>query len=162
MAVHKTKRLSRFICILALVCFMNTACKPIKISNDKSLITLHNQARENGVRCDTLFKHKAPKLKWNHLLAKVALLHSQEMYTHKHLSHTNISGLGAGERMLAVGYQWNRYAENLAVGVYDDASVFELWLNSPAHCKNIANQNYTEMGAAQVNGYWTALYAKPE
>ena len=138
------------------------ACQPNKSSTDLSLIELHNQARQQGIKCGLLFKHKAPALEWSDLLANAAHKHSLEMVTLQRLTHISPSNQNAGDRINAVGYQWRSYAENLAKGVYTDASVFKLWINSPEHCNNIANAEYTEMGAAQVNGYWTALYAKPK
>ena len=147
---------------MIIICFLQTGCQPIGVSDDLSLLELHNHARTNGVYCGSIIKHKAPELRWNALLAQAAKNHSLEMYTQQKTSHTNIAKLNPGKRIRAAGYDWRSYAENIAAGVFTDTAVFELWLNSPAHCTNIANSDYTEMGAAQVNGYWTALYAKPQ
>ncbi len=141
---------------------LNTACQPFQVTPELSLIELHNQARQQGTSCQLLSKHKAPPLTWNSQLALAAQKHSQDMHKHKYLSHLNHAKQDAGDRINATGYQWRGYAENIANGVYTDAAVFKLWLNSQPHCQNMVDIMYTEMGAAQVNGYWTVIYAKPE
>lgn len=146
---------------LASLCLALTACQPYQVPQNLSLIDLHNDARQHGVSCQSLSKRKAPPLAWNAQLELAAQKHSEDMYRQKYLSHINQANQNPGDRISAAGYQWRSYAENIAQGVYTDATAFELWLNSPGHCKNLINENYTEMGAAQVNGYWTAIYATP-
>lgn len=129
---------------------------------NQTLLKLHNNARLSGITCTNKKYPTAPKLKWNTHLAGIAFRHSQDNYEQKKLSHLNQSGQSTVERINSSGYQWLRYGENLASGVYEEQAVFQLWLNSQQHCKNIANSQYTDMGAAQVNGYWTAIYASPK
>ena len=31
------------------------------------------------------------------------------------------------------------------------------WIESPGHCRNIMNSNYTEIGVARVGDYWTLV-----
>lgn len=161
MKFYKSRTIIPNCLFLLCFCLCLSACHPYKATSELSLLELHNQARQDGVRCNSLFKSKAPELIWNSLLAEAAYRHSLDMYSNKRLSHIGSNNESAGQRLDAIGYRWKTYAENIAVGVYDDASVFELWLNSAAHCKNIINASYTQIGAAQVNGYWTAIYARP-
>ena len=37
----------------------------------------------------------------------------------------------------------------------------QAWLKSAGHCENIMNANYTQLGAAGVNNYWTQVFARP-
>jgi len=84
------------------------------------------------------------------------------MHANQKLSHNNSSRLKLGERLNQAGYQWRTYAENIAFGVYTDKEAFDLWIESAGHCKNLMNGAYSEMGSANVNGYWTAIYARPK
>lgn len=125
------------------------------------LLELHNTVRQQGRHCPRTTPETAPKLSWSTQLTAIAHNHSENMAAQKQLSHKNPSG-NTGSRLTDAGYQWRSYAENIARGVLSHKQVFELWLNSPQHCRNMLNPRYTEMGAAQVNGYWTAIYAKPQ
>lgn len=152
---------SRLLILLALLTLCS--CQQASFtSSNASLLELHNEARKSGIRCALVSERQANILSWNTQLANAALTHSEEMHALQKLTHLSRDGLSVKSRIDASGYQWQSYAENLASGVYDDQAVFNLWLDSKQHCQNIMNANYTQMGAAQVNGYWTAIYAQPK
>jgi uncharacterized protein YkwD len=56
----------------------------------------------------------------------------------------------------------------VAAGQASAAAVMGAWMNSPGHCRNILNPDYTELGvgyAATSNSYrywWTQKFARPK
>ena len=55
----------------------------------------------------------------------------------RHESHAGSDGSNAGQRIERQGYRWRAWAENVAVGYPDAASVMDGWMNSPGHRENI-------------------------
>jgi len=115
----------------------------------------------------------SPKLYWNDDLYASALEHSTDLAMSDTFSHYgsgteyDITGNGKPsifyERIVANGYS-NYYSvgENIAGGQETLDQVMYAWLNSPGHCENIMNPNYTEVGVAIVTEadstygiYWT-------
>lgn len=83
------------------------------------------------------------------------------MADHKTMSHVGSDGSKLGARVTREGYQWSTVGENVAWGYRTVASVMAGWLASSGHCKNIMNPYFTELGAAEVNYYWTQVFARP-
>jgi uncharacterized protein YkwD len=54
---------------------------------------------------------------------------------------TNFAG-----RINAVGYDWQEAGENIATGYETPRDVVQAWMQSPEHCQNILQPDYTEMG----------------
>lgn len=123
--------------------------------NKTLLLQLVNEARKKGCQCGSAWYSSAPALTWNDLLEKAAFNHSTDMNQKTFFSHTSSAGLGAGPRLNAIGYNWKAYGENIAQGFANEKEVVAGWLKSPGHCANIMNPSFREMGAANVNGYWT-------
>ncbi|WP_159627446.1 CAP domain-containing protein [Massilia puerhi] len=128
-----------------------------------------NQARASARACgDQSFK-AAPPLAWNPALGNAALAHSQDMATRRYFSHHARDGSQAAERALRAGYTWRRVGENIAFGQRSPREAVEGWLDSPGHCANIMNRDFTEMGAAygvtpqRQAGiiYWTQVFGTP-
>jgi uncharacterized protein YkwD len=100
----------------------------------------------------------APALAWSSLLSKVSFDHSNDMFTNKYFSHTGQNGSTPGTRMKNAGYNWKTYGENIANGHTSEQQVFNAWLASVGHCKNIMNPAFKEMGAGRQGNYWTQLF----
>ncbi len=69
-------------------------------------------------------------------------------------------------RVTAAGYRWYVVLENLAEGQTSIDQIIQMWLDSPAHCRNIANDRVTRAGVGSALGtdgrwYWTMLFALP-
>ena len=75
------------------------------------------------------------------------------------LTHSSKNGDDPGKRISKAGYQWNAYAENVAMGYPDERAVIQGWLKSPGHCANIMKPNVKEMGVAKKGKYWTQVFA---
>jgi len=48
--------------------------------------------------------------------------------------------------------------ENIAFGQTTEAQVFNDWIASESHCKNIMTASFKEMGAARADNYWTQVF----
>ena len=82
------------------------------------------------------------------------------------MSHTGSDGSNPGDRIARAGYRFSAWAENVAMGYPDAASVMDGWMNSPGHRANILSGNVTEIGvglayAADGAPYWTMVLARP-
>lgn len=121
-----------------------------------ALLKLVNIQRALPAACNGL-----PALSANKRLTQLAQRHSQYLSSRKRLSHRGQHGDTLGQRASSTGYQWHHIAENLAHTELGPINVIKLWMQSRPHRKNLCNHRYTEFGAANTNGYWTAVFAKP-
>jgi uncharacterized protein YkwD len=83
-------------------------------------------------------------------------------------SHTGAGGSSVGDRLTAAGYDWSRWAENIAAGRSTASGTVNQWLDSPGHCHNLMSPQVTETGvgyaynsAAPYRHYWTHDFARP-
>lgn len=125
-----------------------------------ALMALHNKYRQQGRRCGANYKSSVSPLKYSCLLAKASLAHTQDMVENTFLGHAGTDGSDTGVRANRVKYSWRRIGENVAQGFTSAAAVNQAWINSHDHCKNIMNADYTEMGAARIDNYWTVTFGR--
>jgi uncharacterized protein YkwD len=90
------------------------------------------------------------------------------MANNNYFAHVGRNGDRAGERAQQAGYRWKRIGENIAAGQDSADSAVNGWLNSPGHCANLMNPQFTDMGAAfAINKksdlliYWTQVFGTP-
>ncbi|MGW2916530.1 CAP domain-containing protein [Streptomyces angustmyceticus] len=110
---------------------------------------VNNARKQHG--CAPL--HRDPRLD------KAARLHSQDMATHSHYSHTGTNGSGPKERMEAQGYD-DASAENIDAWPTTPQGAFDAWMHSPGHRANIlsCHSKATGIGVAlggKHRAYWT-------
>ncbi len=119
---------------------------------------------------DLTNQHRAaaglPALTVDQRLVNAAQAHSNDMAAHNLMSHTGGDGSDPGQRITAAGYTWRAWAENVAAGFPDAASVDQGWWNSPGHRDNMLSTSVTQIGvglAYSATGvpYWTQDYARP-
>ncbi|MER7815255.1 CAP domain-containing protein [Streptomyces sp. NPDC096153] len=93
----------------------------------------------------------------NAKLTKAAQDHSEDMASHRNMSHTGSDGSNPGTRITRAGYDWSTYGENVAYGYETPEKVMAGWMSSPGHKKNILNCEFKEIGVglAQPGNYWT-------
>lgn len=136
--------------------------KNVPVSLNKTvMLQLVNEARKKGCQCGDTYYYPVAPLKWNPQLEAAAYTHSADMYQKGYFSHTAKDGSRAGDRISREGYNWRAVGENIGTGYKTEKAVVEGWLQSPAHCKNIMNKLYKEMGAARVGTLWTQAFASP-
>jgi uncharacterized protein YkwD len=135
----------------------------------RQILDLVNRARVSGRRCgSTAFKPAAP-LSINTMLSSAAYAHSQEMATYGVFDHRGHDGSTPVTRVEQAGYGgYLIVGENIAAGAMTAAEVTQGWLDSPAHCENIMDPRFSEIGIGfAVNPssselvYWTQEFAAP-
>jgi uncharacterized protein YkwD len=129
-----------------------------------------NAARGAGADCGKAGRFApAAALRWSTQLTIAADSHSQDMATAGDLSHTSSDGRTLRERINAAGYAWSAIGENIAAGEPTVSRAMDGWLASPAHCANIMNPAFKDVGAACVvaapgaryASYWTMKFGAP-
>jgi uncharacterized protein YkwD len=133
------------------------------------MLTLVNQARANTRRCGNQTFGAARPLKWNETLENAASLHATDMAVNNYFSHTGRDGSTSAQRVTRAGYRYQMIGENIAVGQLSPEQAIAGWLKSPAHCANLMNGMYTEMGVAlaisatsTMGVYWVQLLGIPK
>ncbi len=126
-----------------------------------------NAERAQGRMCGSQSFPAVSLLTWNTQLVNAADAHSMDMARFNFFSHTGSNGLDVGSRVTAAGYTYSAVGENIAAGQQTIDAVMEGWLDSPGHCRNIMNANYTEVGAscarnnaADFRIYWTQVFGR--
>jgi uncharacterized protein YkwD len=97
-----------------------------------------------------------------------AQLHADQMAASGQMAHV-LPGARYPEpqdRLSAVGYRWQAYAENVAYGQGSPASALSSWMGSSGHRANILNPGLTELGAALARGsdgrpYYVQVFGNP-
>src|SRR5260221_1933037 len=74
------------------------------------------------------------------------------MARHNYFEHEDLTGRSPADRVRAVGYQEKLVGENIAYGPKTADEVVQGWLDSPAHCENIMDPRFAEMGIAYAAG----------
>ena len=134
----------------------------------RRVLELVNEARAQPRRCGSHSFEAAPPLQLAPALEQAALAHAQDMAVRSILSHSGHDGSTSADRVTRTGYRWRIVGENIAAGPMTSEEVVEGWLNSPVHCSNIMNPNFTEMGVAfavdragRFGIYWAQVFAAP-
>ena len=133
------------------------------------ILDLVNAARAQPRRCGDRQFGPAQPLGWHPDLAEAALAHSSDMAAHRQFSHRGSDGSEAAQRATRAGYRWTHIGENIAAGQTSPQEAVEGWLDSPGHCANLMNPQFSEMGAgyavsrARLPGfpYWTQVFGTP-
>ena len=123
--------------------------------NKAAILQLVNDVRKKGCTCGTTVMPPVAAVIWNDQLAKAAYDHSVDMNTHDYFSHTGLDGSSPGQRIIAAGYHWTSYGENIAEGYSTEQIVMNAWLGSEGHCKNIMNGGFKDLGVGRDGNYWT-------
>lgn len=128
-----------------------------------------NRARAQARSCGREQYPAVPPLAWNDRLAQAALGHSANMAEGHYFSHVEKDGSDPAARASRAGYVWRAVGENIVAGYSTPKDAVAAWLDSPGHCANIMNPNYTETGVAYALNpasenrtvYWTQAFARP-
>lgn len=135
----------------------------------RMILDLVNAARAQARNCGELHFGAAPPVSWNAQLALTALAHSSDMATHRRFSHQGSDDSEAAQRVTRAGYRWRHVGENIAAGQTSPQEAVEGWIDSPGHCANLMNPQFSEMGAGYAVSrvrlpgfpYWTQVFATP-
>ncbi len=135
----------------------------------REILNLVNAARAGGRRCGARYFAAAPPLTINPALTAAALEHSRDMAQHGEFDHRGHDRSTPTLRVQRAGYgRFGIVGENIAAGASTPVEVTHGWLSSPAHCENIMDPRFSEIGIAfAVNMasaeaiYWTQDFASP-
>jgi uncharacterized protein YkwD len=138
-------------------------------SVSRQILDRVNAARAAGRRCGAKYLAPSAPLTLSATLTGAALAHSREMAKFGVLDHRGRDGSSPAVRVERAGYGAHRIVgENIAAGAMTPAEVTEGWLESPAHCENIMDGRFTQIGigyAASLGTaagmYWTQDFAAP-
>ena len=122
------------------------------------LLALINSARESQGQ-------GAGPLKVNDALNRAAQVHTEKQAAAKHMTHQLPGELDLAGRLAEVHYNLNG-AENVAFGGTVVEEIFNQWMGSDGHRKNILNPIYTEIGlgtatASDGSTYYTTVFGVP-
>jgi uncharacterized protein YkwD len=139
------------------------------VAVSRHILDLVNAARAAGRRCGTKYFPPVAPLTLSSSLTVAAFAHSREMARNSLLDHRGRDGSTPATRVERAGYGAHRIVgENIAAGAMTPAEVTDGWLDSPAHCENIMDGRFTQIGigyAASLNTaagmYWTQDFAAP-
>jgi len=134
----------------------------VKSSFHHQFLKQVNNVRSKGRKCGQKYFPPAPSLTLDKKLNQAAYRHSQDMFQHQFLEHESSNGDTLVERMMKAKYAWRAVAENIAHNQKSTGQVIDDWLSSPGHCSNMMSKAYTHTGIANVNRYWTQVYATPK
>ena len=142
---------------------------PSQTDAGQTILALVNAARARARSCGGLYFGPARPVAWNDALAQAAREHSSDMAAHRRFSHRGSDNTEVAQRATRAGYRWRHIGENIAAGQTSPQEAVAGWLESPGHCANLMNPDFTEMGAgyavsrARLPGfaYWTQVFATP-
>lgn len=109
-----------------------------------------------------------PPLKINESLTRAAQLHAQNMAVQELMAHS-LDGETLSDRLRRVGYRHGGAGENVAVvGGYEYPAwaLFDGWMRSEGHYRNIMNDQFTEFGVGVAQSksgkyYACQVFARP-
>ncbi len=138
-------------------------------SVSRHILELVNAARAAGHRCGARYFTPVAPLTLNRNLSSAALAHSRDMAVHVEFDHRGHDGSTPALRVQRAGYgKYVIVGENIAAGAMTPAEATQGWLASPAHCENIMDGRFTEIGIAYAENlrsaagmYWTQDFAAP-
>lgn len=153
--------------VLAAPVSMPRAADAVSVS--RRILELVNAARAAGRRCGAQYFAPAAALTLDAGLTRAALAHSEEMARYAAFDHRGHDGSTPAQRVERAGYGAHRIVgENIAAGAMSPAEVTEGWLASSAHCENIMDGRFTQVGIAyaaspnpEAGLYWTQDFAAP-
>lgn len=126
-----------------------------------------NAARAAGQRCGWRRMAPARALHWDGSLASVATAHSRDMARRNYFDHRSPEGRTVRDRVAKTPYKMKMVGENLAGGDPQVASAIQGWIDSPDHCENLMNPQFTEVAVAcvgqkgsQWGTYWTMVLGR--
>jgi uncharacterized protein YkwD len=90
------------------------------------------------------------------------------MAARDYFDHTAPDGSTPASRVTRAGYAWRVVGENLAAGAATPEAAVAGWLHSAAHCQNLMDPRFTDMGVGYVVDpkspsaiIWTQVFAQP-
>ena len=130
------------------------------------VLALVNAARADRRRCGLKRFEAVPPLAASRALQAAAAAHAEDMARRGVIDHAGGDGSTPAMRATRAGYAWRTVGENVATGQSTPEQVVAEWLDSPRHCANIMDADFTEMGVAVASNasgvYWAQVFGAPQ
>ncbi|KAJ1921161.1 hypothetical protein H4219_000759 [Mycoemilia scoparia] len=95
-------------------------------------------------------------------LTMVATQHSSFQASKSQMTHSDSIYGSLGDRLLRLGSDFSKVAENIAMGGINEVDkIFRELMGDSAHFNNIMDPKITAMGLGCVNNYWTQEFSAP-
>jgi uncharacterized protein YkwD len=102
------------------------------------------------------------------LLMQAAQIHADQMASLGQMAHVLPGAKDPDplDRLTAVGYKWQAYAENVAYGQGSPSAVLDAWMSSSGHRANILNTGLTQLGTGVARDgagrpYYVQVFGNP-
>ena len=132
------------------------------------MLQLVNETRAASQVCGATSMPPASPLTLNQLLNQAAQGHSHDMASNDFFSHYGSDNSTYDQRIKAQGYSFSEASENIAAIGKTPKETLIQWMASEAHCKNIMNPDFTQLGmgmsenpASTYGNYWTLKFGTP-
>jgi uncharacterized protein YkwD len=132
------------------------------------MLTLVNEARARGGVCGSVSYPASSPLRYDAVLERAARKHSEDMNAAMEMGHIspvggihNPAGSVLRDRINREGYAWSVIGENVSWNYLVVSELVAAWLDSPHHCENILNPEFTEVGFGKAGTYWTQNFGRP-
>jgi uncharacterized protein YkwD len=126
-----------------------------------------NAARAAGQSCGWRRMPPARPLHWDGSLQSVAAGHSRDMARRNYFDHRSPEGRTVRDRVARTPYKAKLVGENLAGGDRELRGALQGWLDSPPHCQNLMDPQFSEVAVAcvgrpgsQWGTYWTMVLGR--
>ena len=127
------------------------------------LLTIVNQARNQGHVCGSTRMPPAPPLSLNPVLVSAAQTQADDMAARGYFSSTTPRGRTLGQRVTEAGFAWSFVAENIAAVAPPADNALRGWLANPGQCRNLMSADYTQAGTGYnpARNLWVLTLAAP-
>ena len=158
--------------LFTIIFTLSLTCQPANAQGSSepdlsNILELINENRGQDRLCGNTHADAAEPLQWSSELKKAAQDHSDDMAEGEFMSHTGSNDSSLRSRVSKHSTRYSRLGENVAMGQRDAETVIKSWLESPGHCRNIMNPEFTDVAVAVKrsggNGrlYWTMKLGTP-
>lgn len=138
------------------------------IAEAAEMLVLVNEARARGGVCGNVSYPASSPLRYDAVLERAARKHSEDMNAANEMGHVspvggiyNPAGSVLRDRINREGYSWSVIGENVSWNYLVVSELVAAWLDSPHHCENILNPEFTEVGFGKAGTYWTQNFGRP-
>ena len=134
---------------------------PLSFKYDKAEVRPFLEAKMLEMVNEERAKEGLTPLKADPEMARVARMHSQDMFVRGYFAHVNPDGKDPFDRMKAAGVSFRAAGENLALAQTLEIAHTNL-MNSPGHRANIMNPAFGRLGIGVLDGGFYGLMISQE
>lgn len=121
--------------------------------DEEAVVELVNEMRAEPQTCGETVWPAAGPVEHVPLMRCASRLHAWDQQHRGYYSHDSPEGHGPGYRMNKTG-AGTTAAENIFMTTMDPEGTMAGWMNSPGHCQNIMNGDYSYIGVGRFGGHW--------